>query len=394
MGRPKVCIIQYNSSRFITRVDRGARALAEAGCDVVLVAIKDSETPAFEQREGYVVKRVELKARRLPRPFRFLRFFEAVCRTLALAWRENADVYDAHDLTPLPVAHWAAFLRGAKVVYDSDELNVHRNLSWLRNPTINFLVRNCERHYIRKSDAVITSDVGRADILERSYHIKRPTVVLNVPDLIETLDPDEVFRAAALKRQRYLLIYQGGLMPNRGLAELVLAMRDLDSCALVMVGFGSLVAPLADLIEQESLNDRVSILGPVPFRQTMRYTAAADIGMIPIIGSCLSYVHAAPNKLFEDMMAGIPVVASDLPDMAAIVRRERIGTLIDDATDPASIAEAVRELIDGPEALDVVGARARAVALERYNWKIERVKQLEVYAKLGLPIEVPKEATP
>lgn len=389
MERPKICIIQYNSSRFLTRVDRSARTLAEAGCDVVLVAIKDAETPAFEQRSGYVVKRVELKTRRLPLLFRPLRFLEAIWRTYAAARAERADVYDARDLFPLLVAHRAASRGCAKLVYDSDELNLDRNWTWSKRPLLRRLLHAYERHYIRKADAVITTDEGRADILAREYGIERPAVVLNVSDVIETLQPDEAFRAAALKGRRYLLIYQGGLVANRGLAELILAMRELENCALALVGFGNLVSDLAHLVDEEHLEGQVSIVDPVPFAQMMRYTAAADIGMIPIVGSCLSYVYAAPNKLFEDMMAGIPVVASDLPDMAAIVRGENVGTLIADPTDPASIAEAVRELLHGPESLEIVGARGRAAALERYNWEIERTNQLDVYAALGVPVELP-----
>jgi len=383
--RPKVCIIQYNSSRFLTRVDRSARALGEAGYDVVLIAIKDGETPAFEERPGYVVKRVELRSRRLTPEYglRVLRFIEAIWRTYRAAMAERADIYDARDLFPLLVAHRAAHRRHAKLVYDSDELNLDRNWAWSRNALLRRLVRAYEGRYIRRSDAVITTDVGRADILESEYRIPRPTVVLNVPDVIEKLEPDEDFRETAIKGRKYLLIYQGGLVANRGLAESIVAMRELPDCAVAMVGLGNITDDLRELIEREGLRGQVTIFDPVPFPRMMRYTAAADVGLIPIVGSCLSYVYAAPNKLFEDMMAAIPVAASDLPDMAAVVRAERVGTLIEDPTDPASIARAVRELLDGTESLEEIGARARQAALQKYNWRIEKPKQLDVYARLG-----------
>jgi glycosyltransferase involved in cell wall biosynthesis len=114
----------------------------------------------------------------------------------------------------------------------------------------------------------------------------------------------------------------------------------------------------------------------------LRYTASADIGVIPIVGSCLSYVYAAPNKLFEDMMVGVPVVASDLPDMAAVVTAERVGTLITDPTDSTSIATAVRSLLDGDEPLSAIGARARAAALARHNWTIEAPRLIAVYKRV------------
>ena len=132
----KVCIIQYNASKFLTRVDRAARTLGEAGYEVVLVAIKDDETPEFEQREGYVVRRVTLKSRRYTRRFgmKYVRFLEGIWRTFRGALAEDADIYDARDAYPLLVAWLAARMRGAKLVYDADELATGRNWAHATNP--------------------------------------------------------------------------------------------------------------------------------------------------------------------------------------------------------------------------------------------------------------------
>ena len=382
--RPKVCIIQYNSSKFLTRVDRAARTLGEAGYEVVLIALKDDDTPAHEQRRGYVVKRVELKSRRLPRGFglKFIRFAEAIIRTFTAAWRENADIYDARDAYPLLVAHVAAALRGASVVYDSDELATGRNWSVAANHMWSRAIRRYEGFFARRS-TVITSDYGRADEIERLYGIGRPTVVLNVPDRADTLDPDLDFRTQGLGDRSVLLIYQGVVIPNRGLAEMVDAMRELPECRLAIVGYGSLLEELKSEVAEKGLGDAVRFFDPVPFSTLMRYTAAADIGVIPLVGSCLSYRLAAPNKLFEYMMAGLPVVATDLPDMARVVRETRCGTLIEEPVTAASIAAAVRELLDGAEPRDDVAARGRAAALARYNWECESPELLRVFDRVA-----------
>lgn len=352
---------------------------------MVLVAIKDPDTLEFEEREGYVVKRVALASRRLPRGFglKFIRFAEGLWRTFVAAWREDADVYNPRDAYPLLIAHWAAGLRGAKVVYDSDELNLDRNWAPSRNPVWRFLMKRYEGHYARRSAAVITTDYGRAEVLEERYGI-RPAVVLNVPERLDEPSPDEDFRRHALGDRHHLLIYQGILLPNRGLLEMLEAMSELPECRLAIVGYGPLRSELEGAIRGEGLSKAAELFDAVPFDRLMRYTAAADIGMVPIVGSCLSYRLAAPNKLFECMMAGLPVVASDLPDMARVVRGERVGTLISDPTDPVSIAAAVRELIDGDETLEEIGRRARGAALARYNWDVERPKLLSVYEGLGV----------
>jgi glycosyltransferase involved in cell wall biosynthesis len=385
MHRPKVCIIQYNNSKFLTRVDRSARTLAAAGYDVVLIALKDHTTPAEEDRGDYVVKRVTLRSRRLPGRFglRILRFLEAIVRTFAAAWHENADIYNPRDAEPLFVAHLAAFLRRAKVVYDSDELCLDRNKPVTSKKWWRFTMRHYEGFFARRSAAVITTDYGRADKLVERYGIVPPVVALNVPDVFNTLDPDVTFRQHALGDRKYLLLYQGVLIENRGIPEMIRAMRSLPECRLALVGYGHREDEYKRLVHDESLEDAVEFFDAVPFEQLMRYTTAADIGVIPLIPSCLSYVYAAPNKLFEYMMAGLPVVVTDLPDMASVVTEERIGTLIETPVTPEHIAAAVHALIEGNESLTERGGRARAAALERYNWTVEKHKLLEVYERVA-----------
>lgn len=385
VSAPKLCIIQYNASRFLTRVDRAARTLAEAGWEVVLVGIKDDDTPEIEHRNGYTVKRVTLKSRALPRGYglKFLRFAEGIWRTFVAAYRENADVYDARDAYPLFVAHAVATLRGSAVVYDSDELATGRNWSVASNPLWSWAMRRYEGFFARRS-VVITSDYGRADAIEQLYGIPRPAVVLNVPNRMETIDPDERFRARALGDRRYVLLYQGVVIPNRGLPEMVAAMAQLPECRLAIVGYGSLLEQLRADVAASELAGAVEFFDPVPFQTLMRYTAAADIGVIPLIGSCRSYRTAAPNKLFEYMMASIPVVATDLPDMARVVRETKCGTLIAEPVTSDSIASAVRELIDGSEPLASVGERGRAAALDRYNWERERYVLLDAFSEVRL----------
>lgn len=381
---PRVCIVQYNASRFLTRVDRAARALAGAGHEVTLVAIRDETTPEIEQRQGYVVRRVTLGSRRFTRRYglRYVRFAEGLWRTFRAALAEDADIYDARDAYPLLASWLAAKLRGARVVYDADELATGRNLPHASNPLYARAIRAYEGFFCRRVDAVITSDVGRADVMESLHRIPRPTVVLNVAEVPEDLAPDTAFGHSARGDRRYLLVYQGVVIANRGLPELIEAMRALPDCRLAIVGAGSLLETLKEQVDSAGLRGAVAFFDPVPFETLMRYIAAADVGVIPIIGSCESYRTAAPNKLFECMAVGIPVVASDLPDMARIVRETGCGTLIADPTDPGSIVTAVRELLDGPTSLREVGERGRRAARETYNWGVERTKLLAVFDRL------------
>ncbi len=382
--RGKVCIVHYSASKFLTRVDRSARALAREGWEVVLVAIKDDETPAFEDRGDYVVKRVVLRSRRLPKwpVVRVLRHVEAVVRTFAQAYRERADVYNPRDAEPLLVTWLAARLCGAKLVYDSDELCLDRNKPITSKGWWRFAMFRYERFFCRRAEAIITTDLGRAEIIARRYKIPLPVVVLNVPDTISEIEPDEQFRERALRGRSKVLIYQGVIIENRGIPEMIEAMRSIEDCSLAIVGYGHRLEEYRSFLAASGLDDRVTFFDAVPFERLMRYTAAADVGVIPLIASCLSYKYAAPNKLFEYMMVGLPVVVSDLPEMARVVNEEQVGTLIADPTDPASIAQAVTRLLQTCGSLADMGERARAAALGRYNWGMERERLLGVYRGL------------
>jgi glycosyltransferase involved in cell wall biosynthesis len=387
---PKVCIVQYNSSRFLMRVDRAARALAGAGAEVVLIAIKDASTESLEQRDGYVVRRVPLVSRRWPAWTRPVRWIEALVRTWAAAVRERADVYDARDIYPLFVAWRAARANDAFFVYDSDELNLYRNWPWVSTRWWGVLAKVYEGFFVRRADSVITSDPGRARILKDLYGVDA-LVVRNVADVVEKVQPDLAFREQALKGRKRLLLYTGGMVPNRGLEQLVEALGLLPDCALAMVGSGHLEEGLRRLIQQLDLGARAEVYSAVPLEKLLRLTAAADASVMPIVGSCLSYVHAVPQKLYEAMMVGVPVVASDLPDMADVVRSEGIGTLIADPSDPASIADAVLRLFAlGEDEMAAMRARGRAAALGHLNWTIERELLVGEYRRLGVlgPAEV------
>jgi glycosyltransferase involved in cell wall biosynthesis len=385
VGRGKVCIVHYNASQYLTRVDRSARALAREGWEVVLVAIKDDSTPEFEDRGEYLVKRVTLRARHLPGwpVVRVLRHVEAVARTFWQAYRERADVYNPRDAEPLLVSWLAARLRGARLVYDSDELCLDRNKPVTRKKWWRFAMFRYERFFCRRADAVITTDLGRAEIIARRYGIPLPVVVLNVPDIIERVEPDEEFRAAALKGASHLLIYQGVIIEHRGIPEMIEAMRSIEECALAIVGYGHRLEEYRELLAASGLEDRVTFFDAVPFERLMRFTAAADVGMIPLIAACLSYKYAAPNKLFEYLMVGLPVVVSDLPEMTRVVEQERVGALIADPTDPCSIAKAVNGLLAGDVSLTEMGERGRQAALTRYNWEIEHDRLLDAYRVLA-----------
>ena len=179
-----------------------------------------------------------------------------------------------------------------------------------------------------------------------------------------------------------IVLYHGGLFPERGIEQLVEAIALVDAAVLVLMGYGPLAAYIARRTIEPRLRGRVFMLPAVPPADLVCWVGAADVVAMPIQPSTLNHRLTTPNKLFEAMAAGVPVVASDLPGMAAIVRETGCGVLVD-PTDPPAIASAVSGIIDAP---DDVRARYRAAALAAhrtsYNWEHQVHGLLLEYGRL------------
>lgn len=369
----KVCMIEFGTSKFLTRVDREAKTLAAAGHHVLLLAIKNKETPLLEEREGYVVRRVRLRSRRLARwaVLRFLKATEIFTRMLWRGWRYKSDVYDVRDLEPLAVGWLLTKLRRAKLIYSSDQLCLDRQGMSERSPVVSGLYAAYERFFIRRADVVIVTDRCHARQIEERYPDVRPIIVRNVSEIVKPM-PKKASLPELDDRRLRVLIYQGILAPDRGLEEMVRALEELEDCALLIVGSGPLAGELTLLAEDLRVADRVIVHDPMPFEKLLRFTTAADAGMVLTQDSCRSDYLAVPKKFYEYLMLGVPVVASDFPEMRAVVTKYHVGVLVDDPSDPHCIARAVRGMFADRDAYQKMRKNARRVALERLNWDVER----------------------
>jgi glycosyltransferase involved in cell wall biosynthesis len=185
-----------------------------------------------------------------------------------------------------------------------------------------------------------------------------------------------------LAPDRPVVLYHGGLFPHRGIEELIEAMAAVPDGDLVLMGYGALEAELPARIAASGAADRVHVLRAVPPEELHDWVAAADLVAMPIQPSTLNHRLTTPNKLFEAMAAGVPVVASDLPGMATIVRETGCGLLCD-PTDPGSIADAIRRILDAPpDERAAYGARGREAAHDRYNWEAQAEILLAEYGRL------------
>ena len=180
-----------------------------------------------------------------------------------------------------------------------------------------------------------------------------------LPDyiLLRNLPLKQEIKSRINLRERYgissgvlLMIYQGVVLHGRGLRLLYEAMNHVPNTALVVIGDGEQRGYYQELAKESGLAHRVFFTGMIDQDELLHYTSSGDIGTAIIERVSLSYYYALPNKLFEYIMAGVPVLASNFPQMEEIVRRYQVGYTID----PENQEELIRllqKLVDEREDL-------------------------------------------
>lgn len=419
----RVCMLLGNPFSHDARVLREALALVEAGHEVTVIVRPLKDAASSEVVQGIRVVRAPVirgfgvrtrirtaaqelerigdggatddKSRRLLRrwlsaalaatlrgtyglvkiPFGLIRAALQTRAYVELCVAERPDVIHAHDLNTLRAGMIAKRRSGALLVYDSHELEAHRVR---RNVFEGWQARWTERQWIRSVDRVITVSPSIGEVLARRYHLKLPTIILNVPIGQSSGARRDLRDEIGVSPDIPIVLYQGGIVPHRGLEQLGEAAGVVGHCLVVMMGpdhgFG---AVLDDHFRQFGVSDRIRKLPPVPPDELLSWTVGADIGVCTTIDTSLNHRLSLPNKLFEYIAAGIPIVASDLPELRRVVAGEQIGELCD-PTDPKSIAAAIRRILDDPEKATNYRTNAQRAA-ETYNWDVEKKKLVALY---------------
>lgn len=305
-------------------------------------------------------------------------------RKNARAATPRGDLYHGMAYMGIPVALGLGERDHVPVVYDARDIYLEaRNLARMRGPA-RWLLAAAERRWAHEAALVVTVNDAYADVLEKRLRIERPLVVMNCS---YRYSPPR--GASRLLHERLglppevpVVLYHGGLFPDRGIEQLITAIAGVPSAHLVLMGYGVLAETLPALIAGSPAVDRIHVLPAVAPDVLHDWVASADVAAMPIQPSTLNHRLTTPNKLFEAMAAGVPVVTSDLPGMASIVTATRCGELCD-PTDPDSIASAIRTILEAPaETRRGYGERGHAAAHARYNWEAQAATLFAAYGRL------------
>jgi glycosyltransferase involved in cell wall biosynthesis len=297
-------------------------------------------------------------------------------RMVAVGLRTGADVFHCHDLNTLAVGVRCKARTKALLVYDSHELQTERNRMTAK--ARQRAIRE-EGSGIAHADAMIVASPSWIAWNRELYgHLPDRTVTLiNVPE-VTTIDPSKDLRTELrIPDEDAIVIYQGSIQENRGIEPAIDAVASLEGVCLVVIGYGYHRPALEATVRQRGMADRVRFFGPVPNDELISWSASADVGLANIVNSSVSYHTSLPNKLFEYVMARIPVVGSDSPEIGRIVTECSIGEVCD-ADDPDALAAAITRILEDPTRY-TDGLEAAAL---RYNWEVEQRTLLDLYATL------------
>jgi len=364
-----------NASRVLKQVKSLIKA--EVFKKITIIALGSKELPKHEHiAQDIELYRINLITRNLPKslPFQLIKYVEFLIRCLLLMRRLKPSAVNAHALGVLPICFLAKKLFGARLVYDAHELeteqvggmNLRKRLS-----------KKLEKKLIHKADMTLVVSESIADWYANEYNIARPPVVLNAPNIRDLKINNHFREQLGIREDQIILLYQGGLMPGRGVHLILDAFKQRkdDKVVVVFMGYGELEK---DIKQASEIHTNIYFYPAVAPDIVLDYTSSADIGISLIENTCLSYYYCMPNKLFEYAMAGLPVIVSNMKDMSELVDKNNMGTVISDFS-----SEGINKAVDDFLLKDLSKMKNNAyrVACEN-SWEEQEKKMLDAYKKI------------
>ncbi len=369
--RQKVIVSVINDLVTDQRVKKVCSTLKEMGFEVSLVGRRLHSSPAMEGRP-YPVRRMKLLFEKGPA---FYACFQIRLFFFLLFQRPGLLV--SNDLDTLLPNYLVSKMKNIPLVYDSHEY--FTGVPELQNsPVKQKIWKRVERWIFPRIKDVFTVNDSIASIYNKEYG-NNPVVIRNVPPRLEKL-PKRTKTELGLPEDKHLLILQGsGINVQRGAEEMVEAMQFIDNAVLLIVGGGDVLEILKLMVKKWHLEEKVIFKPRLPYEKLMQYTAAADLGLTLDKDTNINYRFSLPNKIFDYLHAGIPVLASDLVEIRKIIERYEVGDFIY-SHEPEDIANKVNKIFAQPEKLRRWRQNTKNAAAD-LNWENESVKLKEVYKK-------------
>ncbi|SDW88258.1 Glycosyltransferase involved in cell wall bisynthesis [Marininema mesophilum] len=397
----RVLMILFRDIHSDARVQQEAVALAQMGWEVDIACVKTTVQPTPDLHERVRLLRFTIQTKRLKRlvdrqkdqrmkrgVYRVIRnplvklAKDVVAqrqfsfRVVSLCEDSSYDVIHCHDPYTLSIGGYLKRKLGARLVYDSHELFNEPNSKNRWERAIGY---RAESFWINHVDHLIAGNEFMAKELEARYSDVKTTVVRSIPDSIDQLPDDEekhyFHQSLGLEPDAKVILYHGTFVKNSGLEELIASLKYLPSIyKAVLMGDGVQRETLEVLIQENNLERRVYFHSLVPPQEMLELIAHAHVGVALQPSQCINHRLATPNKIFEYIQAGLPVVASDQPGNSIVIGTYKAGLLVD-PLDVQGISRAIEEIVTNPLPYFIGTLRAR----KEMTWEKERNQLIELY---------------
>jgi glycosyltransferase involved in cell wall biosynthesis len=329
---PKTRVIISVTSDLCTdqRVQKVSLSLYEAGYDVLLVGRKLKESRSFDS--AYPFKRFQLIFEK-----GFLFYAEFSIRLFFFLLFKRVDIVLSNDTDTLMPNFLIAKIRRKKLVFDAHELFsempevTNRKIVkaiWISIENIIFPhLKNC--YTVCQSIA--------------DYYNKRYGINMQVIHNFSYTEREKPIPKLDFEGKK-IILYQGAVNVGRGIEWVIDAMPFIQNAVLVIIGKGDIYSQLKLKVRAMNLNNKVIFVGKVNPTELPAYTCSASIGLCLLEHNGLSYYFSLPNRIFDFMAAGVPVLATDFPEIANVVKTHRTGKVISHY-EPAYLAETIQNML-------------------------------------------------
>lgn len=359
MNKQTIIISVTNDLVTDQRVNRICSSFVELNYDVLLVGRKLKNSLPIDRK--YKTKRFNLWFNK-----GFLFYANYNIRLFFFLFFSKSTLLWSNDLDTLPANYLISKLKGVKLIYDSHEYFTEVP-ELVNRPKVQRIWLTIEQWIFPKLKNVVTVSQQIADEYKTKYGINI-TVIRNLPIKIK-----EHYEVKDIKLEgKKIILYQGWVNVNRGLEPLIESMQQIENAHLYIIGDGDIFDNIVQQVLDLNLQDKVTLLGKIPFKLLPHYTYQANLGVSLEENVGLNYKYALPNKLFDYINAGIPVLTSDLPEMKKIVSTYKVGETISSIT-PIGIAEKINELLNDNNRLATYAANCLK-AKEELCWENEQQK--------------------
>jgi glycosyltransferase involved in cell wall biosynthesis len=288
------------------------------------------------------------------------------------------DLLVANDLDTLLPNYLVSKMKHVPLIYDSHEYFTGVP-EIQKKPFVKWVWTRIEKSIFPDLNHAITVSNSIALQYEKEYLI-RPLVIMNAGRNSDKIEPYKRQEIGVPLNELLLIIHGTGINIDRGAEELLDAMFLLKGVTLLIVGSGDVVPQLKQKVKELKIDSRIRFIPTVPWNALIRYIKMADVGLSLDKDTSLNYRFSLPNKLFDYISAGIPVIAGNLPEPARIITELRCGVIID-KIDTDTIKRAIEDLKSNPDKLSKLTENAKS-ASSVLNWENEAKKVAAFYKRI------------